>query len=129
MRLVLIRAAVLASGVFATFLVADVLSWGAYQGLHPRDQLGSQLAVHGAVHLAVLLLSFAGAAASFFALRNRLPSIKAAALFGVAFAVASFFALPATTAIAGMLAGAAWLLAGSAVAAIASGVLAGAQRG
>ena len=97
--------------------------------MHPRDQIGRQIVVHGAVHLAVLLLSLAGATASFFALRNRLPSVKAASLFGVAFAIASFFALPATMAVAGMLGGAAWLLAGSAVVAVASGVLTGARHG
>ena len=90
--------------------------------MHPRDQLASQLVLRGYMHAGVLLLSLAGAAVAFWLLQRRLPSLKAASSFGALFAVISFFAVVIAFEAAGVVAAAAWLLVGSALVALASGL-------
>jgi amino acid transporter len=75
------------------------------------------------MHASVLVLSFIGVAVAFVTLRRRLPSAKAASLFGVVFAVLSFFFLVAAFATAGFWGAGAWLLVGSIVLAFLSGLL------
>jgi hypothetical protein len=109
------RTLAFAGTAFLVLLVSDLALWGGYQGFHPRDQLESQLITHGAMHASVLVLSLIGAAIAFLTLRRRLPSAKAASLFGAIFAVLSFFALVAAFSAAGFWGAAAWLLIGSIV--------------
>lgn len=117
------RTLAFAGTAFVLLLVADLAVWGGYQGMHPRDQLESQLIMHGAMHASVLVLSLMGAAVAFVTLRRRLPSARAASLFGAVFAVLSFFALVAAFSAAGFWGAGAWLLIGSVVLAFVSGLL------
>lgn len=93
--------------------------------MHPREQLASQLVLHGYMHAGVLLLSLAGAAVAFWLLQHRLPSAKAASFFGASFAVISFFAVVLAFEAAGLVAAAAWLLVGSTLVALSSGLFVG----
>jgi hypothetical protein len=102
-------------------LVADLAFWGAYQGMHPRDELGAQLITHGAVHASVFVLSLIGAGIAFVALSNRVPSKTRATLFGVIFAVLSFFGLVESFSAAGFWGAGAWILFGSMILAFLSG--------
>src|SRR5438045_2308782 len=116
------RTLAFAGTAFLVLLAADLAFWGGYQGMHPRDQLESQLITHGAMHASVLVLSLMGATFAFVTLRHRLLSAKAASLFGAAFAVLSFFALVAAFSAAGFWGAGAWLLIGSIVFAFLSGL-------
>jgi hypothetical protein len=123
------RTLVFAITAFLMLLIADLVVWGAYQGMHPRDELRSQLLMHGVMHASVLVLSLIGAATAFLLLRKRLPSTKGAALFGAIFATLSFFAIVAAFASGGFVGAGAWLLLGSAAMAILSGVVARRHEG
>jgi hypothetical protein len=118
-----------AGTAFVVLLLADLAVWGGYQGMHPRDELPSQLIMHGAMHVSVLVLSVIGAAVAFFFLRRRLPSTKVASVFGAVFATLSFFAIVAAFTAAGFIGAGAWLLLGSATIALLCGLIAGRNEG
>jgi len=129
MRSALHRALAFAVATFIALLLADLAVWGGYQGMHPREELGSQLLIHGAMHASVLVLSIVGAGTAFLLLRRRLPSLRAALWCGIGFAALSFFVLVASFNEAGFVGAGAWLLLGSATIAVFGALIAGRHEG
>jgi hypothetical protein len=118
-----------AGTAFIVLLLADLAVWGGYQGMHPREDLQSQLLMRAALHLSVLVVSAIGATFAFFLLRQRLPSTKVASSFGAIFAAISFFALVAAFTAFGVVGAGAWLLVGSVITAVVSSLIAGQHVG
>ena len=115
MRSLLFAIVPLLLGVFADLILAAF-----YQGAQPEELRGQMLVLHAGVFLAVFVLAGVGAFLAYFRFRGKVPTAKIAALFGLLYSVASFFAVVFAFAFGGPIAVGSWLLAGAAIFAFAS---------
>ena len=97
-------------GVFADLLLAVF-----YQGAQPEELRGQMLVLHPGGFLGVFVLASFGAFLAYCMFRRRIPAPKIAALFGLFYSVASFFAVVFAFAFGGPIAVGSWLLAGAAM--------------
>ena len=121
MRGNVLRASTFAGITFLLMVMADVLTWGGYQGGHPESQRGELLWTHGAFHGGVLGLSMLGAFVGFMPVRRRFLPISRIVMLAVIFAIATFFAVVAAFQAGGIVAAAWWLLVGSLIIAFVGG--------
>jgi hypothetical protein len=97
------RALVFASTASLILLLAYLIAWFGYQATNPGEDFRWQVLMYGAMHASVVALSIVGATVAFLLLHQQLPSVKAASLFGAAFAAISFFAAALAMVITGTL--------------------------
>jgi hypothetical protein len=129
MKAVASRSLVFAVVPLLLAVMADLLMAVFYQGAQPEALRGHLLVVHGGVFLAVIVLAGLGAFAAFCIFRSSVPTSRKAALFGLFYAVASFFAVVMAFAAGGPIAVGAWLFFGAAAFASGSVLIRGGHGG
>lgn len=97
-------------GVAADFLLAVL-----YQGAQPEELRGQMMVLHAGIFLAVFVLASLGAFLAYCLFRGSMPTPKTAALFGLLYSVASFFAVVFAFSFGGPIAVGSWLLGGAAI--------------
>ena len=107
------RAVAFAIGAFVVLLLADMLLFGVFQSGPAPEHRYEMMGAHAAFHVAVLVLSAAGASLGFFMQRQALPSFLIAFAMGAAFGLVSVLVAAGLFRLAGIYAALAWVLLGS----------------